>query len=301
MSYSVLTPTDFRAFLSAMAYEAAGLAQQQAQQAQQRGGAGGAGAGGRGGDDDDDVGPSRMLTGARMMPLLELLGSADATAGALGGFNDATSECDAGRYALVVQQDGSPVSAATFNVFGEGLPAQVNLVATAEGSRRQGHCRALFEILESVMEELKVDTVIVQVRSMGWVRVRSMGWVCVEALYCMRTCVRACVCAWWVCVCQCLTTRDVARSRSRTRDLTPRGRPSWATRRCTRPTWRTCMLWCRSRTWTHPCWRSSCEGCRCFEASKAQNKTNRRGARPLRPCCALRWPYDAAVASHSGA
>ncbi len=105
---------------------------------------------------------SAIMAGSPVVQVLELLSEAGFGSDVVSGYMDAASEFDGGRYGLVLSQDGKPVSAATFNVFGPQLPAQVCMVATANEERGRGHCAALFEVLSSMLEILKVETVILQ-------------------------------------------------------------------------------------------------------------------------------------------
>ena len=96
----------------------------------------------------------------RILPVLEMLLEAGFGSSNISGFGDTMNECDGGRYALLLRQEGVPVAAATFNVFSPTLPAQVNMVA--EGEQGRGHVSTLFEVLGGVLGELKVGSVLMQ-------------------------------------------------------------------------------------------------------------------------------------------
>lgn len=84
------------------------------------------------------------------MPLLALVGP------------QPSREYDGGRYAAVLVHQGTPVSTATFNVFGP--IAQLNMIATAVPHRQKGHASVLLSDVESVLAGCGVERVLVQPR-----------------------------------------------------------------------------------------------------------------------------------------
>jgi hypothetical protein len=58
------------------------------------------------------------------------------------GYGSATAEYSGGKYTLLLKQRAQPVAVATFDVYGSaGGGAQLQLLATAEDARQQGHAR----------------------------------------------------------------------------------------------------------------------------------------------------------------
>ncbi|GAX79631.1 hypothetical protein CEUSTIGMA_g7072.t1 [Chlamydomonas eustigma] len=141
VNYTLATPADFSHFMATVAH--------QSLSPNQKGRSGG----------QEQV---SELEGSRILPVLELLTQGGFSTQQISGFMDQSTEYEGGRYALLLEQDGAPVCTATFNVFSQDLPAQVNLVATAEGKRGRGHCTSMFEILCSILEDLKVERLLVQ-------------------------------------------------------------------------------------------------------------------------------------------
>lgn len=133
VTYSISTPSDLAKFMADIARDTAGGRRRRQ--------------------------PSAANNG-RILPVLEILLEAGFGSFNISGFGDTMSECDGGRYALLLRQEGVPVAAATFNVFSPTLPAQVNMVA--EGEPGRGHISTLFEVLGGVLGELKVGSVLLQ-------------------------------------------------------------------------------------------------------------------------------------------
>lgn len=61
-----------------------------------------------------------------------------------------------GMHTVMLFHRGKPVSVATLRVFGSQL-AEMPLVATRECARRQGHCRALLQAIETFLSNLQVS------------------------------------------------------------------------------------------------------------------------------------------------
>eukprot|EP00798_Chlamydomonas_sp_ICE-L_P020392 gene20392-27163_t len=96
-----------------------------------------------------------------VLPVITILaGSFNSTL--VSGFGNAGREYDGGKYAMLLRQDGQPVSACTFNVYSTRVPAQISLVATLEEERGLGHCTALNEVLEMTLKDLGVPSVVMQ-------------------------------------------------------------------------------------------------------------------------------------------
>lgn len=69
----------------------------------------------------------RVAPGSDMLAVFELLSNSKQGVDrqVAERLMDASSEFDAGRYALLLRRGGDPIATATFNVLGPGLPAQV--------------------------------------------------------------------------------------------------------------------------------------------------------------------------------
>jgi len=114
------------------------------------------------------------LRGSPLGQVYELLGEAFPSA-LLVGFGNPIAEYAGGKYALLLSYKSQPVATCTFDVYGPHA-AQLHLLTTAEESRGQGHAGALVGVLESKLEQLGVQKLLVQPREQWLELFEGMGF-----------------------------------------------------------------------------------------------------------------------------